>query len=100
MWQQLSVLRDPRVWKYCQYYSIVFGGFTGLSIWMTRIFHDGVWPRPSACRAARHLLLAPRRACRAFGGWLSDQFGAHSVTWWVLWVAWICLFLLSYPKRI
>jgi NNP family nitrate/nitrite transporter-like MFS transporter len=20
------------------------------------------------------------------------------VTWWVLWVAWICLFLLSYPK--
>src|SRR5690348_16714346 len=29
--QQLAVLRDPRVWKYCQYYSIVFGGFTALS---------------------------------------------------------------------
>jgi len=24
--QQLSALRDPRVWKYSQYYSIVFGG--------------------------------------------------------------------------
>ena len=32
------------------------------------------------------------------GGWLSDKYGAHSVTWWVLWVSWICLFLLSYPQ--
>src|SRR5690606_22603830 len=40
----------------------------------------------------------PGGAFRAFGGWLSDRFGAHSVTWWVLWAAWICLFLLSYPK--
>jgi MFS transporter, NNP family, nitrate/nitrite transporter len=38
MWQQLSVLRNPRVWKYCQYYSIVFGGFTALSIWMPQYF--------------------------------------------------------------
>jgi NNP family nitrate/nitrite transporter-like MFS transporter len=35
---------------------------------------------------------------RALGGWLSDSFGAHAVTWWVLWVAWVCLFLLSYPQ--
>jgi NNP family nitrate/nitrite transporter-like MFS transporter len=29
---------------------------------------------------------------------LSDKFGAHKVTWWVMWVSWICLFLLSYPQ--
>jgi hypothetical protein len=29
---------------------------------------------------------------------LSDKYGAHSVTWWVMWVSWICLFLLSYPQ--
>jgi NNP family nitrate/nitrite transporter-like MFS transporter len=29
---------------------------------------------------------------------LSDRFGAHATTWWVLWVAWIALFLLSYPQ--
>ena len=23
---------------------------------------------------------------------------AHSVTWWVMWVSWICLFLLNYPQ--
>src|SRR5690606_300558 len=31
--EQLRVLKDPRVWKYCQYYSIVFGGYVGLSLW-------------------------------------------------------------------
>jgi NNP family nitrate/nitrite transporter-like MFS transporter len=35
---------------------------------------------------------------RAFGGWLSDKYGAHKVTWWVMWVSWICLFILSYPQ--
>jgi NNP family nitrate/nitrite transporter-like MFS transporter len=35
---------------------------------------------------------------RAVGGWLSDKYGAHKVTWWVMWVSWICLFLLSYPQ--
>jgi len=39
----------------------------------------------------------PGGVLRAIGGWLSDKFGAHAVTWWVMWVSWICLFLLSYP---
>jgi NNP family nitrate/nitrite transporter-like MFS transporter len=40
----------------------------------------------------------PGGVLRAFGGVLSDKYGAHSVTWWVMWVSWICLFLLSYPQ--
>jgi len=40
----------------------------------------------------------PGGVLRALGGWLSDKYGAHSMTWWVLWVSWICLFLLSYPQ--
>ena len=40
----------------------------------------------------------PGGVLRAVGGWLSDKHGAHSVTWWVLWVSWICLFILSYPQ--
>jgi len=40
----------------------------------------------------------PGGVLRAFGGVLSDKFGAHSVTWWVLWMSWFCLFLLSYPQ--
>ncbi|HKJ76208.1 MAG TPA: MFS transporter, partial [Gammaproteobacteria bacterium] len=29
---QLNALKDPNIWKYCQYYSLVFGGFVGLSL--------------------------------------------------------------------
>jgi NNP family nitrate/nitrite transporter-like MFS transporter len=95
---QLGVLRDPRVWKYCQYYSIVFGGFTALSIWMPQYFLNQYhFPIAQAALMAACFSL-PGGVLRAVGGWLSDRFGAHKVTWWVLWVAWICLFLLSYPQ--
>jgi NNP family nitrate/nitrite transporter-like MFS transporter len=96
--EQLAILRDPRVWKYCQYYSIVFGGFTGLSLWMTRYYAQeyGFDLRHAALLAICFSL--PAGILRAAGGWLSDRFGAHAVTWWVLWVAWVCLFVLSYPQ--
>lgn len=95
---QLRVLRDPRVWKYCQYYSLTFGGFTALSLWMPQYFigEYGVAIGVAAMLAASFSL--PAGALRALGGALSDKFGAHSTTWWVLWVAWIALFLLSYPQ--
>src|SRR5579885_1903021 len=94
---QLAVVKDRRVWKYCQYYSIVFGGFTALSIWMPQYFarEYGFSVTEAALLAACFSL--PGGALRAGGGLLADRFGAHSVTWWVLWVAWVCLFLLSYP---
>jgi NNP family nitrate/nitrite transporter-like MFS transporter len=96
--RQLAVLRDPRVWKYCQYYSIVFGGFTALSIWMPQYFL-GQFHLPIAQAALMAACFSlPGGVLRAVGGWLSDRFGAQGVTWWVLWAAWICLFLLSYPR--
>jgi MFS transporter, NNP family, nitrate/nitrite transporter len=96
--RQLALLKNPRVWKYCQYYSIVFGGFTALSVWMPSYFRSeyGFSITEAALLAACFSL--PAGVFRALGGWLADRFGAHEVTWWVLWAAWICLFLLSYPK--
>jgi MFS transporter, NNP family, nitrate/nitrite transporter len=95
---QLRALRDPRVLKYCQYYSIVFGGYVALSLWMVQ-YYVGEYKldiQTAALLAACFSL--PGGVLRAVGGWMSDKFGAHSVTWWVMWVSWICLFLLSYPQ--
>ena len=96
--EQLLALKDPKVWKYCQYYSIVFGGYVALALWMTQYYvgEYGFDIRLAALLAACFSL--PGGVLRAFGGWLSDKYGAHQVTWWVLWVSWICLFLLSYPQ--
>ena len=40
----------------------------------------------------------PGGVLRALGGWLSDRYSAHTVTWWVLWVSMLILFVLSYPQ--
>jgi len=95
---QLKSLKDPKVLKYCQYYSIVFGGYVALSLWMVQYYvgEFGLDIRSAALLAACFSL--PGGVLRAAGGWMSDKWGAHSVTWWVLWVSWICLFLLSYPQ--
>ena len=96
--EQLATLKDPNVWKYCQYYSIVFGGYVALSLWMVQYYvgEYGMDIRVAALLAACFSL--PGGVLRAIGGWMSDKHGAHSVTWWVLWVSWICLFILSYPQ--
>ncbi len=95
---QLRALKDPRVLKYCQYYSIVFGGYVALSLWMVQYYvgEYGLDIRVAALLAACFSL--PGGVLRAIGGWLSDKYGAHAVTWWVMWVSWVCLFILAYPQ--
>ncbi len=95
---QLAALKDPRVWKYCQYYSIVFGGYVALSLWMTKYYVSeyGFDLKTAAVLAAAFSL--PGGVLRALGGWFSDKWGAQRVTWWVLWLSWVVLFVLSYPQ--
>ncbi len=95
--QQMTVLKDPRVWRYCQYYSVVFGGYVALALWMTKYYiaEYGFDLRLAALLAACFSL--PGGMLRALGGWIADRYGAHQVTWWVMWVCWVCFFLLSYP---
>ena len=98
MKEQLKALNDPKVWKLCQYYSIVFGGYVALSLWMTKYYitEYGFGIEAAALLAACFSL--PGGVLRAMGGWMSDKWGAHPVTWWVMLVSWICLFFLSYPQ--
>jgi NNP family nitrate/nitrite transporter-like MFS transporter len=95
---QLKMLKDPKVWRYCQYYSVVFGGYVGLSLWMVKYYvtEYGFDIKSAALLAACFSL--PGGVLRAFGGWLADKYGAYKVTWWVMWVCWVAFFLLSYPQ--
>jgi NNP family nitrate/nitrite transporter-like MFS transporter len=95
--EQVKVLKDRRVWRYCQYYSVVFGGYVGLALWMTKYYvgEYGFSLGTAALLAACFSL--PGGVLRALGGWISDRYGAYKVTWSVMWVCWVCFFLLSYP---
>ena len=96
--EQLATLKDPRIWKYSQYYSIVFGGYVALALWMTKYYVSeyGFDLKLAALMAAAFSI--PGGILRAIGGYLSDKYGAHTVTWWVLWISLGCLFFLSYPQ--
>ena len=96
--KELDALKDPVVWKLCQYYSIVFGGYVALALWMTKYYiaEYGFDLKTAALLAACFSL--PGGILRAMGGFFSDKYGAHTVTWWVLWVSLACLFFLSYPQ--
>ena len=98
MREELAVLKDPNVWKLSQYYSIVFGGYVGLSLWMTKYYvgEYGFDLQAAALLAACFSL--PGGVLRAIGGWMSDKWGAHPVTWWVMLLSFVCLFFLSYPQ--
>lgn len=96
--EQLALLKDLGVLRYSQYYSVVFGGYVALALWMTK-YYVGEYGMPlqtAAFLAACFSL--PGGVLRAFGGYLSDKFGAYKVTWAVMWLSWVCFFILSYPQ--
>lgn len=96
--EQLAAFKDPKVWKYSQYYSIVFGGYVALALWMTKYYvaEYGFDLKTAAMLAAAFSI--PGGVLRAIGGHFSDKYGAHTITWWVLWISLACLFFLSYPQ--
>ena len=75
-----EALKDPNVWKICQYYSIVFGGYVALSLWMTRYY---VQEYSFDLKTAA--FLAPASPCRAcFAHWAAGCLrtsGVAKVTW-------------------
>lgn len=89
---------DVRAWRYSQYYSVVFGGYVGLSLWMPHycVNHYGFAIEQAALLAACFSL--PGGVLRAIGGWLSDRYGAYRTTWIVMWIVFVCFFVLSYPE--
>ena len=96
--EQMKVLNDPKVWKYCQYYSVVFGGYVGVSLWLTRYYMTEYDIGIQIAAVVATIFVLPSGVIRAFGGWLSDKFGAHTTTWVCMWSSLIALFFMSYPE--
>jgi MFS transporter, NNP family, nitrate/nitrite transporter len=95
---QLAALKDIKVWEYSQYYAIVFGGYVGLSLWMTKYYINEYGFDIRAAAIIASIFVLPSGVIRALGGWLSDRFGARAVTSGVMWTSWVALLLLSFPQ--
>jgi len=95
---QLAMLKDPGVLRYSQYYSVVFGGYVALALWMTKYYINEYGLSIATAGMLAACFSLPGGVLRAVGGWLSDKYGAYKVTWGVMWVLWVCFFILSYPQ--
>ena len=94
---QMSPLQEMRVWRYGLAYYFVFGGFVALALWLPRYYMAEYGLELTTAALIALFFTLPSGVIRALGGWFSDKWGGHAVTWWVFWVSISCLFLLSYP---
>ena len=95
--QQFAPLKNLQVWRFSLYYFFVFGAFVALALWLPHYLIDvyGIDVRYAGMAAASFSLSAS--LFRAYGGVLSDKFGARSVMYWTFGFSMILLFMLSYP---
>ena len=96
-WMQLAPLRHQQVWRFALYYFFVFGGFVALALWLPRYLIGvyGLNIETAGMLAAAYSI--PASVFRAYGGHLSDRYGARTIMYWTFGVSLVCLLMLSYP---
>jgi NNP family nitrate/nitrite transporter-like MFS transporter len=96
--ERIAPLRKLQVWRFSLYYFFTFGSFVALSLWLPR-YYVGVYGL--SIEMAGILVMAfslSGSLFRAFGGWLSDKYGARFVMYVSLIAAVAVTFITSYPE--
>lgn len=96
--QLLSPLKNNRVWRFGVYYFLVFGCFVAYSQWLLPNFMNVYSTSLVMGGMFATMFSLPSGVIRAFGGYLSDKFGARKVMYWVLGSSVVISFLLMFPK--
>ena len=93
----LEPLKNIQVWRFSLYYFFVFGAFVALALWLPR-YLIGVYGVDVATAGMIGAMYSiPASVFRAYGGHLSDKYGARRIMYWTFMVSVVCTFILSYP---
>ncbi|RIK85042.1 MAG: MFS transporter [Hyphomicrobiales bacterium] len=94
---KLQPLRNVQVWRFALYYFFVFGAFVALALWLPRYLVGvyGLDIKTAGMIAAFYSI--PASIFRAYGGHLSDRYGARTIMYWTFGVSLVMTFMLSYP---
>ncbi|MCC6207355.1 MAG: MFS transporter, partial [Gammaproteobacteria bacterium] len=95
--KQLAPLRKLQVWRFALYYFFVFGAFVALSLWLPRYLIGAYGFNIQSAGMIAAAFSIPASIFRAYGGVLSDKYGARRVMYWTFITSAVCTFLLSYP---
>jgi len=96
-WLEMEPLKNLQVWRFALYYFFAFGAFVALSLWLPRyligVYHLDI--ETAGMLAAAYSI--PASLFRAYGGVLSDRYGARRIMYWMFGVSVLITFILSYP---
>ncbi len=96
--ERLAPLKEMRVWRFGLYYFFVFGGFVALAQWLIPYYVNAYTMSIAVAGMMASIFTLPSGVIRAFGGWLSDKFGARRVMYWVFGSCLACCTLLIVPR--
>ncbi|WMJ73612.1 MFS transporter [Cytophagaceae bacterium ABcell3] len=96
--QLLRPIKSMRVWRFGLYYFLVFGCFVAFSQWLIPYYVNVYTTTLVLGGIFTSFFSLPSGVIRAFGGYLSDKFGARSVMYWVLSSSLILSALLMIPQ--
>ena len=93
----LEPLKNIQVWRFSLYYFFVFGAFVALALWLPRYLIGvyGLDITTAGMIGAAYSI--PASIFRAYGGHLSDKFGARRIMYWTFMVSVVVTFILAYP---
>jgi len=77
-WAQYArLLAQADTWRLCFLYSLTFGGFVGLSSFLTVFFHDQYHLTKVQAGDFATLVILAGSFLRPVGGWISDKIGGY-----------------------
>jgi NNP family nitrate/nitrite transporter-like MFS transporter len=96
-WLELEPLKNVQVWRFSLYYFFVFGAFVALSLWLPRYLIGVYGLDITTAGMIGAAYSVPASIFRAYGGVLSDKYGARRIMYWTFMVSVAATFVLSYP---
>ena len=93
----LAPLMSVQVWRFSLYYFFVFGAFVALALWLPRYLIGVYGLDITTAGMIGAMYSIPASIFRAYGGHLSDKYGARRIMYWTFLVSVVCTFILSYP---
>ncbi len=94
----LKPLKSVRVWRFGMYYFLVFGCFVAFAGWLVPYYTNAYMLSLATAGVLASCFSLPSGIIRAFGGWLSDKFGARKVMYWVLVTSTLISAMLIIPE--
>lgn len=77
--EYLSLLREPDAYRFCLFYAVTFGGFSGLLSFMPIFLHDQYSASMVVAGDLTSLCVLSGSFMRPLGGWLADKLGGIRV---------------------